>query len=71
VRAGESIGEHAAPGPVIIMPLFGTAIFSDGNGQRDLRQVSFGHILFIVKGQKHQVAAKDDCAFLIFMGLQS
>ena len=71
VRAGGSVSEHSAPGPVIIVPLIGTAIFSGGDGQRGPRQVSVGHMLCIGKGQRHEVAATEDCAFLIIIGLQS
>lgn len=71
VPAGGNVGEHAAPGPVVIVPLVGTATFTNGAGQEDVHPVSVGQALFVGEGQKHQVAAREDCAFLIVIGLQS
>ena len=71
VPAGGNIREHAAPGPVVIVPLVGTATFTNGAGQDDGHPISIGQALFVGEGQKHQVAAREDCAFLIVIGLQS
>ena len=69
VPAGGNVGEHAAPGPAVIVPLLGTATFSSGADQ-ETHPVSVGQALFVGEGQKHQVAAAEDCAFLIIIGLQ-
>ena len=71
VPAGGNVGEHTAPGPVVIIPLVGTATFSSGAGREEPHPISVGQALFVGEGQKHQVAAREDCAFLIIIGLQS
>ena len=71
IPAGGNVGEHAAPGPVVIVPLFGTAIFTGGGDENDAHPISVGQTLFVGEGQKHQVTAREDCAFLIIIGLQS
>jgi quercetin dioxygenase-like cupin family protein len=69
VPAGGHIGEHRAPGPVIIVPLIGSAVFSGGSSEP--RSISVGQALLVGEGQKHQVTAHEDCAFLIVIGLQT
>ena len=70
VPAGGNLAEHVTPGPVVIVPLMGTATFS-GTDAQDGHPVWIGHALFIGEGQRHRVSASEDCAFLIFIGLQS
>ena len=69
IAGGGNLGEHAAPGPVVIVPLVGTATFSGGAGEA--HSISVGQALLVGEGQKHQVTAREDCAFLIIIGLQS
>jgi len=71
VPAGGHVGEHAAPGPVVIVPLVGAATFTDGAERDDAHPISVGQALFVGEGQKHRVAAREDCAFLIVIGLQT
>ncbi len=71
VPAGGNIGDHAAPGPVVIVPLLGTATFNSGTGPQGAHPISNGQALFVGEGQKHQVEAREDCAMLIIIGLQS
>ena len=68
IAGGGNLGEHAAPGPVVIVPLVGTATFS---GAGEAHSISVGQALLVGEGQKHQVTAREDCAFLIIIGLQS
>ena len=69
IPAGGNVGEHAAPGPVVIVPLIGTATFRSGQGEP--HPISVGQALFVGEGQKHHVTAREDCAFLIVIGLQT
>ena len=69
IPAGGKVGEHAAPGPVIIVPLVGTATFSSGQGEA--HSICVGQALLVGEGQKHRVTAREDCAFLVVIGLQS
>ena len=71
VPAGGNVGEHIAPGPVVIVPIVGAATFSSGKDRREAHPISVGQALFVGEGQKHQVSATQDCAFLIIIGLQS
>ncbi|MDZ4695629.1 MAG: hypothetical protein SGI86_10810 [Deltaproteobacteria bacterium] len=70
VRAGGEIREHAAPGPVTIVPIMGAATFTRP-GDADTAVLGVGRTLFIVPGQKHHVTADCDSAFLIIIGAQS
>jgi quercetin dioxygenase-like cupin family protein len=71
VPAGGNLGEHLAPGPVVIIPIVGTATFSGGKDRPEAYSISVGQTLFVGEGQKHQVSANEDCAFLILIGLRS
>ena len=69
VPAGGNIGEHTAPGPVVIVPILGTVTFGDGG--EGIHHVPEGQALFVKAGQKHHVSAEEDCAFLLIIGPQS
>lgn len=69
IPGGGNVGEHAAPGPVVIVPIIGSAEFASVTGES--QSIPVGHALLIGEGQKHQVTAKEDCAFLIIIGPQS
>ena len=69
VKGGRSVSEHAAPGPVVIVPVVGTAEFHIPDGQP--HEVSSGRILLVGKGRRHEVTAREDCAFLILIGAQA
>ncbi len=69
LRPGGEIREHAAPGPVTIVPLLGSATFSKPNGAEAI-SVDVGTVLFIPPGERHSVSASEDTAFLIVIGSQ-
>ena len=69
LRPGGEIREHAAPGPVTIVPLLGSAKVSKRNGAEAI-SVDVGTALFIPPGEKHSVSASEDTAFLIVIGSQ-
>lgn len=69
IPAGGTVGEHAAPGPVVIVPLIGAATVRSAGAPE--RLISVGEALLLGEGQKHQVTAQEDCAFLIVIGQQS
>ena len=71
VPAGGNVGEHPAPGPVVIVPLVGTATFHSGADGEDEQSITIGQTLFVGEGQRHRVTAREDCAFLIIIGLQA
>ena len=70
VRAGGEIHEHAAPGPVVIVPVTG-AVTVEGLKNRQSLTLGSGRPLFIGQGEKHRVSAAEDAAFLLLIGLQS
>ncbi len=51
--------------------LVGTATFHSGSGGENAHPISIGQTLFVGEGQRHRVAAREDCAFLIIIGLQA
>ena len=69
VRAGGEIHEHAAPGPVVIVPVTG-AVTVEGLKNRQSLTLGSGRTLFIGQGEKHRVSAAEDAAFLLLIGLQ-
>ncbi len=69
LRPGGEIREHAARGPVTIIPLLGSAKFSKPNGAEAI-SVDAGTALFIPPGERHSVSASEDTAFLIVIGSQ-
>ena len=69
LRPGGKIPEHAAPGPVTIVPLLGSPTFSKPNGAEAIT-VDAGTALFIPSGEKHSVSASEETAFLIVIGSQ-
>ena len=70
VRAGREIHEHAAPGPVVIVPVTG-AVTVEGLKNRQSLTLGSGRTLFIGQGEKHRVSAAEDAAFLLLIGLQT
>jgi quercetin dioxygenase-like cupin family protein len=70
IRAGGHIDEHSAASATVIVPLLGTALFNMRGGKPERQAVSVGEVLFMGPGQKHQVTAEEDCAFLIIIGSQ-
>ena len=59
VRAGGEIHEHAAPGPVVIVPVTG-AVTVEGLKNRQSLTLGSGRTLFIGQGEKHLVSAAED-----------
>ena len=70
VRAGGEIHEHAAPGPVVIVPVTGV-VTVEGLESRQSLTLGSGRTLFIGQGEKHRVSAAEDATFLLLIGLQS
>ena len=71
VPAGGNVGQHVAPGPVVIVPLVGTATFHSGADGEHEQSITIGQTLFVGEGQRHRVTAREDCSFLIIIGLQA
>ena len=70
IRAGHRLDEHAASGPVMIVPLIGAATFSSGRDSAPAPVIGPGRILLIGKAEKHRVSVREDTAFLIAIGSQ-
>jgi quercetin dioxygenase-like cupin family protein len=70
IRAGGHIDEHSAASATVIVPLLGTALFKMQAADPELQSVSVGEVLYMGSRQRHQVSAKEDCAFLIIIGSQ-
>jgi quercetin dioxygenase-like cupin family protein len=69
IRAGHSLHDHAAPGPLTIVPIVGTSEF--GSDSAGTEEVGPGRVLMIGAGETHRVRAREDCAFLILIGAQA
>jgi quercetin dioxygenase-like cupin family protein len=62
MRAGASLHEHTAPGPITIQALRGHFTVSVEDAQRDLPQ---GALVAIDASVRHAVTAREDGAFLL------
>ena len=71
IRAGHGMEEHAASGPVMIVPLIGSVEFSSGRDSEPAAVIGPEGILMIGKAEKHRVSARENTAFLIAIGSQS
>lgn len=64
-RAGETIREHDAPGPVAIVPLEGRLVLETSDGDHPLEP---GRATAFAADVRHAVRADGDCAFLVIIG---
>lgn len=64
-RAGETIREHEAPGPVVLVPLEGRLVLETGDGERLLEP---GRAAAFAADVRHAVRAEEDSAFLVIIG---
>jgi quercetin dioxygenase-like cupin family protein len=67
LRAGASLLEHAAPGPVVVLPLHGRVSFTAPE-QSANADVADGHLLGMGPGLRHAVTASEDAVFLLLIG---
>jgi quercetin dioxygenase-like cupin family protein len=68
LRAGHTLEEHAASGPVTVVALSGAVTFSSPQESTSAAVLSPGHILMMGGGEKHRVRADEDSTFLIIIG---
>jgi len=64
-RAGTTIREHDAPGPVIIVSLEGRIVLETTDGKRTLEP---GGATAFAADVRHGVQAREDSAFLVIIG---
>lgn len=67
LRAGASLLEHSARGPVLVVPLVGHVTFTAPSLSADA-EVAQGHTLAMGASLRHAVTATDDAAFLLVIG---
>ena len=67
LRNGATLAEHAAPGPVMIVPLIGRVQF-DAPTQSTAAAVEGGRALAMSPGMRHAVTAHEDAAFVLVIG---
>jgi quercetin dioxygenase-like cupin family protein len=67
LRAGASLLEHSARGPVLVVPLVGHVTFTAPSVAADA-DVAQGHALAMGASLRHAVTATDDAAFLLVIG---
>lgn len=67
MRGGARLAEHAAPGPLLVLPLRGDVVFSRGEGEpaASLREAT---ALAVGPGLRHEVHAASDASFLLVIG---
>ncbi|HNR30772.1 MAG TPA: hypothetical protein PKI11_07765 [Candidatus Hydrogenedentes bacterium] len=65
MRAGATLAEHRAPGPITVVVLEGSISFASGARRTTLRQ---GMGAVCARGLPHTVEAIEDTAFLIILG---
>jgi quercetin dioxygenase-like cupin family protein len=70
LRAGHSLEEHAASGPVTVVVLRGAVTFTSPDAELKAT-VSPGQILMLGIGERHTVHATEDAGFLILIGSRS
>ena len=70
MRSGARLAEHAAPGPLLVLPLHGDVVFSRGDGEpgASLREAT---ALAVGPGLRHEVHATSDASFLLVIGARS
>jgi len=65
MRAGATLHEHTAPGPITIQVLggrFGVTVAGEG------REMGSGALLALASGVRHAVTAREDGSFLLTIG---
>jgi quercetin dioxygenase-like cupin family protein len=62
VRAGQTVPEHSAPGPIVVQALSGRATFYDGVQPFEM---SAGALLRLEASRPHRVEAQEDTALLV------
>ncbi len=67
LRAGASLLEHAAPGPVLVVPLRGRVTFA-APPRTGPAEVADLHALAMAPGLRHAVTAAEDSTFLLVIG---
>lgn len=66
LRAGQALGEHAAPGEAVIHVLSGRALVGVGGEAHEARQ---GTVLHLPAGALHSVAARADTVLQVVVAL--
>lgn len=66
LRAGASIAEHRAPGPVSLHVLKGAAVFGVGETQHS---VADGGVLVLAANEVHSVLAESDALILLTIAM--
>lgn len=66
--AGGSMMEHAAPGPVTIVPLHGRVSFRSPDADAPEAQLQGTTVLAMGAGKRHAVTAEGDAAFMVVLG---
>jgi quercetin dioxygenase-like cupin family protein len=67
LRAGAALQEHAAPGPVTILPLVGRVDF-EAPTRSETASIEGARMLAMSPGLRHAVTASEDAAFLLIIG---
>jgi quercetin dioxygenase-like cupin family protein len=67
LRAQQTLHEHRAPGPAVVVPLRGEVVFQHGD-QSTTVGVGEQRVLAMGPGQAHAVQARTDAAFLLVLG---
>jgi quercetin dioxygenase-like cupin family protein len=70
LRAGATLREHSAPGPVLVVPLVGHVTFTADAASTDA-EVTADYALAMGAGLRHAVTATEDAAFLLVIGARS
>jgi len=65
MRAGATLHEHSAPGPITIHCLRGHIGVSVGNADHELQPLG---LISLSPGERHAVTARDACAILLTIG---
>lgn len=71
LRAGASLLEHAAPGPLLVVPVQGEVRFGAAahSGTADVRaDIQDRRLLVMGPGVRHEVTAIEDAVFLLVIG---
>lgn len=66
--AGGSMAEHAAPGPVAIVPLHGEVSFRTPDEDAQQAELRGTTVLAMGPGKRHAVTAREDAAFMLVLG---
>ena len=67
LRAGASLLEHAAPGPLLVVPVQGQVRFGAAARSRSA-EVADRRLLAMGPGLRHEVTALEDAVFLLVIG---